>query len=417
MTPIKPPATSAKSIKLAACRCNGARRLKSVCGALPTLWLLLALGSLVACADKARPPPIPAELLDAAQVPGFSAVRQWGEPAAPADPARNHGLASRPAAGTNGPLIVLALSGGASNGTFGAGLLAGWSETGTRPRFHVVTGVSIGALAAPFAFLGSPYDGVLRKLFTGVAGQDVITPRPRLIALFSDSMASSGPLQALIEEHFNARLMKDIAAEHRAGRRLYVGTSHIYAGRQMVWDIGAIADSGRDDALPLIHRVLLASAAVPILLPPVFFEVEAGGQRYNEMHVDGGIMRQVFIAPPGLDWDAAARTHRTDGRIDFYVVRNGRVRSEYMVMQPKLLGLGEHAMAQTSQSLGIGDLHTIYLRAQRDGASFHAAWIDDSFTAPWTDWYDPAYASALFEHGRAQMLNAKAWHSMPPGIE
>ncbi len=377
----------------------------------------LALAIVSACTDKPSLPPIPATQLDAAQVSGFTAIRQWGEAGAPAGPARNHASPRREAVGKGGPLNVLALSGGASNGTFGAGLLAGWSETGTRPRFHVVTGVSIGALAAPFAFLGPRYDDVLRRLFTGVAGQDIISPRPRWIALFGDAMASSKPLQALIEKHFDARLMQEVATEHRAGRRLYVGTSHIYAGRQVIWDIGAIASSGGADALPLIQRVLLASASVPILLPPVYFDVQADGQRYNEMHVDGSIMRQVFIAPPNFDWDAATRVLGTDGSIAFYVVRNGRVRSEYMVMHPELLGLGEHAMAQMSQSLGIGDLHTIYLRALRDGASFQAAWIADSFTAPWAEWYDPAYAQALFEHGQAQARSAKVWHALPPGVE
>lgn len=379
--------------------------------------LCLALSILGACTEKPSLPPVPAALLDAAQVPGFDGARQWGEAFAPAAPTRNHASLPRPAVGKGGPLNVLALSGGASNGTFGAGLLAGWSEAGTRPRFHVVTGVSIGALAAPFAFLGPHYDDVLRQLFTGVAGQDIIAPRPRWLALFGDSMASSRPLQALIEKHFDARLMGEVATEHRAGRRLYVGTSHIYAGRQVIWDIGAIASSARADALPLIQRVLLASASVPILLPPVYFDVEAQGQRYNEMHVDGSIMRQVFIAPPGFDWDAATRLVGTDGSIAFYVVRNGRVRSEYMVMHAELLGLGEHAMAQMSQSLGIGDLHTIYLRALREGASYHAAWIGDSFTAPWTEWYDPAYAQALFEHGRDQARSASAWHALPPGVD
>ena len=380
------------------------------------LWPL-ALNGLGACTDRPSLPPIPAALLDVAQIPGFAGIRQWGEESVPARTAHSSALPASAPTGNKGPLIVLALSGGASNGTFGAGLLTGWSETGTRPRFHVVTGVSIGALAAPYAFLGPQYDAVLRQLFTGATGEDIITRRQPLIALFGDAMASSAALQALIEKHFDARLMQEVAAEHRAGRRLYVGTSHIYAGRQVIWDIGAIAASGRDDGLALIRRVLLASASVPILLPPVFFEVEAGGQRYNEMHVDGSIMRQAFIAPPGFDWGAAARANSTDGRIEFYVIRNGRVRSEYMVMPPALLGLGEHAMTQLSQSLGIGDLYQIYVRALRDGANFHAAWIDASFTAPWTEWYDTAYARALFEHGRTQVLNAKAWHSLPPGTE
>jgi predicted acylesterase/phospholipase RssA len=202
---------------------------------------------------------------------------------------------------------VLAISGGGANGSFAAGLLTGWTRAGTRPPFHVVTGVSAGALAAPFALLGSKYDPVLIDVFTRLSSADLVSRKNRVLAFFGDSLASARPLQALIERHFDDALMQAIAAEHRAGRRLFVATTHIYAGRQMIWDIGAIAERGGPDALALIRRVLLASASVPILLPPVFLEVEANGSRYDEMHVDGGITRQVFAGPPALDWASLGR--------------------------------------------------------------------------------------------------------------
>ena len=176
----------------------------------PLLWLVLLC--FAACTDKSTLPPIPEALLDAAQVPGFAGTRQWGEASAAQAPGRNPAQGAPAGAANNGPLNALALSGGASNGTFSAGLLSGWSESGTRPRFHVVSGVSIGALAAPFAFLGPKYDGVLRQLFTGVAGQDIIVPRPRWLALFGDSMASSRPLRELIGKHFDRQMVEHEAA-------------------------------------------------------------------------------------------------------------------------------------------------------------------------------------------------------------
>ena len=57
----------------------------------------------------------------------------------------------------------LAISGGGDDGAFGAGLLAGWSARGDRPVFGLVTGVSTGALSAPFAFLGGEYDAKLKQ--------------------------------------------------------------------------------------------------------------------------------------------------------------------------------------------------------------------------------------------------------------
>lgn len=380
---------------------------------------LAALMTLVACAEKSALPPIPAALVDAAQVPGFAGVRQWGEPSGANDtgPSTNRpGAVSAPAATSRNALNVLAISGGGANGSFAAGFLTGWTRSGTRPQFHIVTGVSVGALAAPFAFLGPEHDAVLHELFTRLSGRDIINVRPRVFAIFGDALASSQPLQGLIARYFDAALMRAVAAEHRKGRRLYVASTHLYAGRQTIWDIGAIAVSGRPEALALIQRVLLASAAVPILLPPVYFEVEAEGRRYSEMHVDGGITRQAFIGPPDFDWSAAARALGTSGQTDFWVIRNGRALAEYMVMPPEVVGLGEHAMHQLTQSLGVGDLYVIYLRAEREGAQFHGAWIGNDFSMPAAEWFDPAYVRALFDYGSALARSGRAWNALPPGL-
>lgn len=354
-------------------------------------------------------------------MPDIPNARQWGDvPSKRRIDASENGIAggqARLPRRLDVSLNVLAISGGGANGAFAAGLLAGWSKAGTRPEFHVVTGVSAGALAAPFAFLGPGYDDAMRDLFTGSSASDIISMRPRLLALLGDSLADPAPLQTMIQRNFTAEMMRTIAAEHRKGRRLFAGTTHVFAGRLVIWDIGAIALSGRPGALELIHRILLASSALPILLPPVYFEVEAGGRRYSEMHVDGGMTRQVFVAPPAFDWPAMSRALGTNGGVDFYVIRNGRAQSEYMVMQDSLVPLGEHAMHLLALSQGIGDLYTIYVRARREAARFHAAWIDNDFAAPWTGWYDPDYVRAVFEHGLRKAAGGTPWHLSPPGSE
>ena len=73
---------------------------------------------------------------------------------------------------------LLAISGGGSNGAFGAGFLCGWTESGTRPDFKVVTAVSTGSLQAPLAFLGPDYDHILRAIFT-THGTEEIYQRKR----------------------------------------------------------------------------------------------------------------------------------------------------------------------------------------------------------------------------------------------
>jgi hypothetical protein len=385
------------------------------------LLLLAAAAWVASCAEVPSSPPVPRGEVEAAQVPGYGAIRHWGDlPLPPRGHERAQaGAAAPPSAGgaAKRRLTVLAISGGGSNGAFAAGLLTGLTQAGRRPDFDIVSGVSVGALAAPFAFLGPAYDGKLRELFAALGKSDTVARRPVVLAPFADALASAAPLEALIAKEIDEPLVRAIAAEHRKGRRLFVATTHVYAGRQVIWDIGAIAASGRPDALDLIRRVLQASCSVPIVLPPVYFEVEAGGRRYSEMHVDGALTRQVFVAPPDFDWDAAARERGADRHADFYVILNGRAKSEYMVMPPRASALGEHAMHQLAQSLGIGDLYLIYVRAEHDGARFHAAWIGDDFDAPWGSWFDPGYIEALFAYGRAQATRGPAWRSLPPGLD
>jgi hypothetical protein len=247
---------------------------RSLCFAATAAAATIPVAGLVGCESAPEWPPIPAALVDAAQVPGLPHVRQFGD--APGhDGADLWGVgpdarfSASDTAAAGGPLRVLAISGGGSNGAFAAGVLAGWSEAGGRPAFDIVTGVSAGALAAPYAFLGPRFDAQLSALFTGLSSADLMKQRPRLLALFSDSLASAEPLRALIGRHFDERLLQAVAAEHRRGRRLFIGTTHVYAGRLVTWDLGAIAASGQPNALDLVQRILLASAAVPIMLPPV----------------------------------------------------------------------------------------------------------------------------------------------------
>ena len=378
---------------------------------LPTLALLaVSLGLCNGCADDRGLPPVPEALVESAVLPHFGAVRQWGDSPAPpgVDAVPTPGPAWVAADDVDASFDVLAISGGAANGSFAAGVLIGWTGAGTRPPFDVVTGVSVGALMAPFAFLGSGHDATLRALCDRLASDEILRRKPAAVAYFSDAWASAEPLVSLVDAFVDDALVHAIAAEHRKGRRLYVGTTHVYAGRPVIWDLGAIAASGRTDAPALVRKVLLASAAVPAMLPPVYFDVVAGGRRYHEMHVDGGISRAAFIGPPGTDWRGAAR-------VRFHVIRNGRAQGEYMIMPPRVLPLAQHALLQLTQSLGVGDLYRIYVRAQRAGADYRAAWIGTDFDAPWDDLQSPEYMRALFDYGDRKARDGEAWHTTPPG--
>ena len=196
----------------------------------------------------------------------------------------------------------LPLSGGGEDGAFGAGLLNGWSAAGTRPKFDVVTGVSTGSLIAPFAFLGSDYDAILKEAYTTISTADIARVNVLFAAVgLAPSISSNALFEKLIARYMTKQVLNAIAQEYRKGRALFVGTTDLDAQRAVIWNIGAIADSGRPDALELARRIIMASASIPGVFPPVRMKVTVDGKVYDELHVDGGVTRQVFLFPPGYD--------------------------------------------------------------------------------------------------------------------
>jgi len=315
------------------------------------------------------------------------------------------------------PHTYLAISGGGSNGAFAAGLLCGWTEAGNRPEFTFVTGVSTGALIAPFAFLGPEYDDELRDAYTTMTSEDIFKKRSKLSALTSDAAASSEPLQRNIAELIDEELMEKIAAEHRRGRRLLVGTAHLDAGRGIVWSIGAIADSGHPDALDLIRQVLLASASIPAAFPPVLIEVEVDGRRYDEMHVDGGTVAQVFLYPMAMDWRDVLQKLEVPGRPRAYVIRNARLAADWETTKNRTLPIAGRAVSSLIRSQGFGDLYRIYVKTQRDGIDFRFAAIPDDFEDTSTEAFDPVYMAALFDLAYQMAKDGYPWYTKPPGYD
>src|SRR5689334_21920553 len=183
----------------------------------------------------------------------------------------------------------LAISGGGENGAYGAGILTAWTETGTRPTFKAVTGVSTGALIAPFAFLGSTYDKDLERLYTTIDQSHVMTSRGLIIGVLGDSMYDSTPLLNIIRSALTPELVAAIGREYsEKGRLLFVATTNLDVPVGVLWNIGSIAASGNKDATELIAKILLASASIPGAFPPVMIDIESGGHHFQELHVDGG---------------------------------------------------------------------------------------------------------------------------------
>jgi predicted acylesterase/phospholipase RssA len=246
-----------------------------------------------------------------------------------------------------GAVSILALSGGGANGAFGAGLLNGWTAAGTRPVFKLVTGISTGALIAPFAFLGSDYDATLRDFYTTITTKDIYRERSYFAILFDpSSMVDTMPLQEILTKQVNAQVLAAVAQAHRRGRRLFIGTTNMEAGKLVIWDMGAIATSGKPEALELFRKVMLASASIPVAFPAVYIPVEAGGKRYEEMHVDGGTATQVFFYGFTLDLHAAQEAAGVQGRprIRLFVIRNGKLTVPWELMIPRILPIAERSL-------------------------------------------------------------------------
>ncbi len=313
---------------------------------------------------------------------------------------------------------MLALSGGQEDGAFGAGLLVGWSARGDRPRFKIVTGTSTGALAAPFAFLGSDYDGVLTKIYTETQPGDVISAKRSLwSAVNNDALMDNAPLARSITKYLDANILDRIAEEYESGRLLLVSTTNLDTGRLVIWNIGAIAASGHPRRLELVRKVMLAAAAVPGVFPPVMIDVMLDKAKHQEMHVDGGTVAQIFLYPPSLQLGSILRRDDYAERPTAYLIRNGRAAPEPEKVERKTLAIAGRAIETMITSNGVGDIYRIYTTTQRDRIDFNLALIGEDFKQPYVGPFDAAYMRKLFAYGLEKGRAGYAWQKVPPGFK
>jgi predicted acylesterase/phospholipase RssA len=391
-----------------------------------TLLLLAAGLTTAGCAGPTRQQATPVELQDRAVIPGMTpAIRTWGSGLNPEFQREliesvQREQACRESSGQTGPLPradFLAISGGGQNGAFAAGLLCGWTAAGNRPTFKVVTGISTGALIAPFAFLGPEYDETLRRVYTQTSTPDILTPRGLLAALFDDALADNRPLWRMLATVVDQKLVDALAAENAKGRVLFIGTTNLDARRAVIWNVTAIAASGNPRALELIRAVMIASAAIPAAFPPVFIEVQADGKTYYEMHVDGGAMTQVFLYPPSmkLKEEAAAAGITRERRV--YIIRNARLDPDWAQTERRTLKIAARAIDALLATQGLGDLYRTYVNTQRDGVDYNLAYIPPTFKRGPKEAFDKAYMNELFQVGFDLARGGYPWQKTPPAYE
>jgi predicted patatin/cPLA2 family phospholipase len=306
----------------------------------------------------------------------------------------------------------LAISGGGDNGAYGAGLLKGWTAAGNRPEFKGVTGISTGALIAPFAFLGPRYDHVLEQVYTKSTPTDIFKKRGLLKGLFGEAMADTTPLAKVIETYVTRDFLNEIAVEYDKGRLLLVGTTNLDSLEPAIWNMTAIAASKDPGAVALFRSILLASASIPGAFPPVMIDVNVDGTSYQEMHVDGGTIAQVFLYPPSVSIAQSVKRNRV-----LYIIRNARLDADWASTERKTMTIAMRAINSLTRTQGIGDLYRIYATSQRDGIDFNLAYIPPTFNVPHREEFDTQYMRALFDVGYADAKGGYAWQKYPPGFE
>lgn len=315
------------------------------------------------------------------------------------------------------PIELLAVSGGGEDGAFGAGLLCGWTEAGTRPTFELVTGVSTGALTAPFAFLGSGYDAQLRQIYTGIKPRDVLTQRNLILGtVFNDALADNKPLFNLIATYMNEDMQAAIAQAYQQGRLLFIGTTNLDAQIPVIWNIGAMAASDNPRALDTIRRLLLASAAIPGAFPPTMIDVTVDGQPRQEMHVDGGAFTQAFLYPPSVTANRRARMKQGVPvvEIDAYIIRNARLDADWASVRRRTLSIAGRAISTMIYASGANDVLRLYYLTKNDGVNYNLAYIGADFTEELPQPFDPGYMNALFNYGYQQARHGYDWRKQPP---
>lgn len=386
-----------------------------------TAVVVLAVAGIQACAT--RPPAVPVE-------------HAWRLPWGAVDPAT--GLAvgidaaiQRQGAGQLPPdsdgngkpnYVVLVISGGGAKGAFGAGLLKGWTATGERPEFTLVTGVSTGALMATWAFLGADYDPELERFYTRTTDEQIFHSRFLLAALFGDALLDTAPLRETIAAAVDQPLLDAVARAYRKGRRLYVASTDLDNNRLVVWDLGGIAASGRPDRLARYRDALLASASIPVGFPPVYFPIDIDGERYSQMHVDGGAIANLFLtdfildrqrelAPPDLDRDAVD--------VDLYLLMNSQLTPQppTRAVGPSMISISMASSWSTSWSAQSDRLARAHGLARGMGAGLHLAGIPDDYDGelPLAS-FDPVAMSRLFHFAEQWMRSGGVWLDAPPGL-
>jgi hypothetical protein len=180
--------------------------------------------------------------------------------------------------------------------------------------------------------------------------------------------------------------------------------------------MGHIAEIGNDRAVEIFQKVLLASAAIPVALPPVYFSMEANGKVYDEMHVDGGASVEVFFYGAVLDIKSGLKTLGIENlpQVRLFIIRNSIIEHDYKAVKPRIIDIASRALSSLIGSQGIGDLYRIYSISQRDGVDFNLASLPPDYNYETKSEFDTELMNKLYNGAYEEAKNGYPWKKYPP---
>lgn len=312
-----------------------------------------------------------------------------------------------------GAITYLALSGGGADGAYGAGVLNGWSAAGTRPKFSVVSGVSTGALIAPFAFLGPAYDSTLRSIYTSGIAESLIDTPNILSALFGSGLFGNTRLRELVARYVDQNTLAAVAAEYANGRDLLIVTTDLDSQRTVIWDMGRIAAIGSPRALGLFRDVVAASASIPVVFPPMLIDAEKNGHRFQEMHVDGGVTAPLLTLTEAFLLRSAAPSRSL--RMTIYIIINDKVEPEFQLVPNNMIDIAARASATVMKTQIRSVLYETYDYTRRNGFGFNLTYIgNDAPSSSSSFGFRKSYMRSLYEYGYDKAKTGVFWAKVPP---
>lgn len=371
------------------------------------LVAICTLAFLGGCLAPARIP-YQAGIAASADIEGFDDIRIYADSTSSLPKARAWLPISRHRA-----MNYLVLSGGGAGGAFSVGALKAWSDKGGRPQFDIVSGVSTGALIAPFALLGPAYDEILVELYTSGIAEKLVDIGFLPAGLLGASLLKQEPFRALVERYLTRDVMLRIAAEHRKGRRLLVLTSNLDAQRAVIWNLGAVANSDRPDAHKLFQDIIMASASLPGLYPAVLIKARAGGQMVEEMHSDGGSASQILSIPEGWIANADKEQWPRTAKLNMYILVNNALMPEFAMTTNNTFIVMARASSSLIKAQARSALLATYAYAKKTGIKFRMASIDREVPYEMTNPFDTSYMRAVYKLGYDGMASDNFWKDRP----